>query len=125
MTATPVPAPAAAARLAPAEAPFPYTIINIFTPTGGTADRLLDMQMQEIARLSEAAGEAGWLGNEVYWASDSSCLVVITRFTDAMAAANWRATPDFAAHLERIAPLIARVDSIPVELIAAHAPRRG
>lgn len=83
------------------------------------------MQMQEITRLSEAAGEAGWLGNEVYWASDSSCLVIVTRFTDAAAAVNWRATPDFAAHLERIAPLVARVHSIPVELIATHSPQRG
>lgn len=121
MTARPVPAPSPI----PVEAPLPYTLVNIFTPTGGTADRLLDVQMQEMARMNGAAAEAGWLGNEVYWASDSSCLVVVTRFTDAMAAANWRATPDFAAHLERIAPLIARVDSIPVELIASHSARHG
>ncbi len=47
--------------------------------------------------------------------------MVVTRFRDRAAQAAWAQSPDFVAHLERIRPLIASVESTPVTAVAAHA----
>lgn len=95
------------------------TLINTFTPKSGNADALLKVQLDEIAKLRGKANETGWLGNEVYRAADGSRLVIVTRFRSKEAKEEWAASPEFAAHLERIAPLIEGVDSLPVTLAGA------
>lgn len=95
------------------------TLINTFTPKGEDADKLLELQLEEIAKLRGKAGETGWLGNEVYRAKDGRKLVVITRFRSEEAKEQWAASPEFAAHLERIGPFVDHVDSLPVDLAGA------
>ncbi|MBM1814307.1 NAD(P)H-dependent oxidoreductase [Pseudosulfitobacter pseudonitzschiae] len=95
------------------------TLINTFTPKEGKADKLLDVQLDEIAALRGTAAATGWLGNEVYRATDGSKLVIVTRFRSHEAKEQWAASPEFAAHLERIGPFLEHVVSTPVELAGA------
>jgi NAD(P)H-dependent FMN reductase/heme-degrading monooxygenase HmoA len=92
------------------------TLINTFTPKGENADKLLEMQLEEIAKMRGKAGATGWLGNEVYRATDGSQLVIVTRFRSEEAKDQWAGSVEFAAHLERIDPLVERVDSMSVDL---------
>tara|TARA_R110000751_G_scaffold82548_1_gene166100 strand:- start:330 stop:1226 length:897 start_codon:yes stop_codon:yes gene_type:complete len=96
-----------------------HTLINTFTPKDGNVDTLLAQQLNEIAILRDKATATGWLGNEVYRAADGSKLFIVTRFRSEEAKDQWAGSPEFAAHLERIAPLVEKVDSTPVELAAA------
>lgn len=97
-----------------------YTLVNVFTPKPGETDRFLDMQLRETAAMREDAARKGWLGNEVYRAQDGARVIVVTRFADAEAQRGWAATPAFAAHLDRIGPLLEKVESIPVDQVARH-----
>ncbi|MEQ8294130.1 MAG: NAD(P)H-dependent oxidoreductase [Roseovarius sp.] len=96
-----------------------HTLINTFTPRPGMADRLLELQLQEIESLGDTASATGWLGNTIYRATDGVALVIVTRFRSEEAKAQWQASPDFAAHLDRIAPLVESVNSMPVRLAGA------
>ena len=96
-----------------------HTLINTFTPKGESVEKLLKLQLEEIAAMRESAGEIGWLGNEVYRVADGSQLVIVTRFRSELAKDQWAGTPEFAAHLERIDPLIEHVDSKSVDLVGA------
>lgn len=98
-----------------------YTLVNVFRPVPGRLDDLLDLQLEETAALNPVSSRQGWLGNEVYRATDDSRPVVVTRFRDRAAQAAWAQSPDFVAHLERIRPLIASVELTPVTAVAAHA----
>lgn len=104
-----------------------YTLVNVFTPKNGASKELLDMQLREMGRLREAAAAAGWLDNEVYRARDGERLVVVTRFESPEAQRAWAASAHFGEHLDRIGPLVERVESIPVEQVARHtgAARRA
>ncbi|WP_285295635.1 putative quinol monooxygenase [Aureimonas altamirensis] len=97
-----------------------YTLVNIFTPLSGRLDDLLAIQLAETQEMRAEASEQGWLSNEVYRATDGSRLVVVTRFRSEDAQAAWRQSSTFAAHLDRIGPLIETVVSIPVQLMAKH-----
>ncbi|WP_331000920.1 NAD(P)H-dependent oxidoreductase [Paracoccus denitrificans] len=98
-----------------------YTLVNVFTPKPGETDRFLDLQLRETAALREGAAQKGWLGNEVYRARDGKWVIVVTRFADAGAQRGWAANPAFAAHLDRIGPLLETVESIPVDQVARHS----
>lgn len=100
-----------------------YTLVNVFTPKPGQTDRFLDLQLRETAAMGADAARRGWLGNEVYRARDGARVVVVTRFADAEAQRGWAGSPGFAAHLDRIAPLLETVDSIPVDQVARHGGR--
>lgn len=96
-----------------------HTLINTFTPRPGMADRLLELQLQEIENLGDAASATGWRGNTIYRATEGDALVIVTRFRSEEAKAQWQASPEFAAHLDRIAPLVETVNSMPVRLAGA------
>jgi NAD(P)H-dependent FMN reductase len=96
-----------------------HTLINTFSPKGSDVGELLALQLEEMAELRETAAKTGWLGNEIYRATDGSKLVVVTRFSSQQAKECWAASPDFAAHLERISPLLERVESVSVDLAGA------
>ncbi len=96
-----------------------YTIINTFTPKDGQADRLLELQLEEIERLRGTATRAGWVGNEVFRPKDGNRMVIITRFQSKDAKERWATSPEFAAHLKRIGPLVEHMDSIPVDQAGA------
>lgn len=100
-----------------------HTLVNVFTPKAGQADRFLEVQLNETAKLRDAAAERGWLNNEVYRANDGKQLIVVTRFTSAEAQEAWSGTPAFAEHLERIGPLLESVSSTPVKEVARHDGR--
>ncbi|QFT60348.1 FMN-dependent NADPH-azoreductase [Sulfitobacter sp. THAF37] len=100
------------------------TLINTFTPTGGDVDALLELQRDEIEKLREKATETGWLGNALYRAADGSRLVIVTSFRSKEAKEKWAGSPEFAAHLKRIEPLVAHVDSMPVSMVGAFSGRR-
>jgi NAD(P)H-dependent FMN reductase/heme-degrading monooxygenase HmoA len=93
-----------------------HTMINTFTPKDGETDKLLKLQLEEVEKLRETAAETGWLGNEVYRSKDGTRMVIVTRFQSEDAKEKWAASSEFAAHLERIGPLVEHVDSIPVDL---------
>lgn len=96
-----------------------HTLINTFTPKGESVEKLLKLQLEEIATMREKAGEIGWLGNEVYRVTDGSQLVIVTRFRSEQAKDQWAGSLEFAAHLERIDPYIDHVDSKSVDLAGA------
>lgn len=98
----------------------PHTLVNIFTPKDGATDRLLDLQLQETRKMRSEAAATGWLGNDVYRAQDGKRLIIVTRFESIAAKQAWAATPSFAAHIERIDPLLKGVESIPVDQVARH-----
>ena len=100
-----------------------YTLVNLFTPKPGETDRFIELQLRETAAMREDAVRQGWLGNEVYRARDGQRVVVVTRFADAGAQRDWAGTPAFAAHLDRIGPLLETVESIPVDQVARHRGR--
>lgn len=94
-----------------------YTLINTFTPKEEGVETLLKLQLDEIESIREEASKAGWLGNDVYRATDDSQLMIVTRFRSEQAKDQWSQSPEFQAHLERIDSLLAHVDSKPVELV--------
>lgn len=42
-----------------------HTLINTFTPKGETVDALLELQLEEAAKMRTKAAEMGWLSNQV------------------------------------------------------------
>lgn len=103
------------------EEPGPYTLINVFYPVPGKLDEFIDLQIAETKALTPESSMVGWLGNEVYRAHDGSKAVIITRFSSEAAKQAWAASSAFVAHLERIRPLLDKINSTPVKLVARHA----
>ena len=83
-----------------------YTLVNIFTPTTGKLDALLELQLAEMKAMSTAARKAGWRGNEVYKAKDGTRLIVVTRFRSEADKETWAQTAMFQDHIARIGPLV-------------------
>ncbi len=100
----------------------PYVLVNTFVPKPGRTDDLLALQLAELERLGAAAGNTGWLGNEVYRAKDGSSVIIVTRFASAEAQQVWAQRPEFAEHLARLGPLLAEVRSVAVTLVHAGLP---
>lgn len=98
----------------------PYTLLNIFTPGAAGIDALIAFQLAETRAMADEATAIGWLGNEVHRATDGSSLIVLTRFRDEEAQANWARGERFHRHLEALAPFVDEVVSVPVKLVARH-----
>lgn len=94
------------------------TLINTFTPKKGGADRFLELQLKEIEALRDNAARSGWLGNELYREKDGERIIIVSRFRSGEAKTKWAQSPQFAEHLERIAPLLEHVESMPVDPVA-------
>ncbi|XDA98737.1 NAD(P)H-dependent oxidoreductase [Sulfitobacter sp. LCG007] len=94
------------------------TLINTFTPKAGETDNFLELQLAEIGKLRAAAAQSGWLGNEVYRAKDGGRVVIVTRFRSREAKEQWAHSSHFAAHLQRIEPLLHHGESVQVDLVA-------
>lgn len=98
-----------------------HTLINTFTPKGETVEALLELQLEEAAKMRTKAAEMGWLSNEVFRTADGDRLIIVTHFRSEEAKEQWIKSPEFAEHLERITPLLECVDSTPVRLAGAFS----
>lgn len=97
-------------------------LINSFVPQPGKLDALQEMQLAESQRLGAESAEYGWLGNTIYRNEDAGRLVIVTRFRNEAGKAAWQQSAAFADHLRRLEPLLERVDSAPVALVATNSP---
>ena len=100
----------------------PYTLINTFYPKPDKRDEFLALQLDEIRRLSTWAGNLGWLGNRVYRAKQENRIVIITSFKSKEARQRHADSPEFLEHVERIRPLVERVESVEYVLVSENAP---
>jgi len=97
-----------------------YTLLNVFTPRPKQLDALERLQLSEMKAMSTDAAALGWLGNEVYRTADGTRLVVVTRFRSEAAKQEWGKTAAFAAHVQRLAPLLESVESTPLVFVRSH-----
>lgn len=92
----------------------PVTLINSFTPRPGGIDELERLQRAETLRLGPDSATHGWRGNAIYRSADGERLVIVTHFADADAVKTWQQTDAFRDHLERLDPVLQKVDSTEV-----------
>lgn len=95
-------------------------LVNTFHPKPGLLDEFIAMQVAESRRLGRIARSMGWLGNRIHRARDGGMAVIVTAFASEEAHRHWAATEEFADHLERIAPLLERVESKALTLVASN-----
>lgn len=86
----------------------PITLINLFTPKAGHHDDFIAAQTAEYRRLQGRI--IGWLGNHLHASVGDARIVNIATFESLQAYNDWREHPDFAAHVERIRPLVERAE---------------
>lgn len=96
------------------------SLINIFTPKPGKLDELQALQAAESRRLGRDSARHGWLGNRIYRTTDDGRLIIVTHFASEEGKRSWQETDAFRDHLDRLDPVLERVESIPVEQVALN-----
>lgn len=96
------------------------TLVNTFYAKPGKLDAFLSLQVEEAERLGDVARASGWRGNRIHRSCKGDAAIVVTVFDSREARDAWIASEEFAAHLERIDPLIDRVESRECELVATY-----
>ena len=78
----------------------PVMLVNIFTPKPGKEQAFIDAQTGEYRRLEVD----GWVGNRLGRSVDGGKLVNVAVFETIAKYNAWRASDEFAAHVDVIAP---------------------
>ena len=98
----------------------PVTLINTFYPKPGKLDEFLALQVEESRTLGAEAHRHGWRGNRIHRSRDDERVIIVTVFASAAAKRRWAESASFAEHLQRLAPLLERVDSCECDLVAEN-----
>jgi heme-degrading monooxygenase HmoA len=93
----------------------PLVVINVFTPKPGQLDAFVEAQAGGLRRM--AGHIPGLRGGRLYRAADGSRAILVSVFESEAQLSQWLGSPDFAAHRERITPLIEKSEAGRYELV--------
>lgn len=86
----------------------PLIVVNRFVTRPGCLDEFIRIQQQALPQI--AAGLQGWRGTRLYRGIDADSAVLLSAFDSEADYARLRETAAFAAHRERLRPLIERAE---------------
>lgn len=112
--ALPPPAASSTRPFAPAAA-APLMVVTVFTPKQGQLDALVETHADGLRNRVGAI--AGLRGGRLLRAADGSRAVLVSAFDSEADYQRWLASPELAAHRERLRPYVERAEPGAFELV--------